>query len=313
MDKNSLKKFFSENDIDLEFINFSEVQDFEPEFWSDKYLIYTSSEDWGFLYKNYIEDIIYYLELSGAKLIPDFKFLKANNNKVFMELLLKRLIPETRLLLNNRAFGCYEEALPELGNLKFPQVYKQSAGAMSSGVGIAQNLTELKSNLKKISRSSNLIIDLKDKLRSLRHPGYQPESRHRNKFVLQDFIPGLDGDYKILIFADKYYVLKRGIKPEDFRASGSGIKLFEKDIPNGILDFAREVFKKLNVPNLSLDIAFNGEEFFLIEFQAIHFGTYTIMRSEFFWKENNDNFELIEDNSILEKEYAKSISRFIGR
>ena len=313
MDKAALKKYFLANNIENEFLFFSEVQNFEPSFWTGKYVLYTSCEDDKFLYKNYIEDIIYYLELSGAKVIPDFKYLKANNNKVFMELLLNKIAPKTRSSLRNKVFGCYEEILPMVENLEYPLVFKKAAGAMSKGVGVASNKTELISGLKQISQSRNFILDVKDRVRAVKHQGYQLESKHRNKFILQDFIPNLNGDYKILIFADKYYVLKRGLKANDFRASGSGIKLFEKNIPHGLLQFARDIFQKFNLPIISLDIAFNGEEFFLIEFQAIHFGTYTLMRSEFFWKENKGNFEFVEDNSILEKEYARSISRFIDR
>ena len=311
MNKEALREVFQANDIELEFISFSEVQSYNSSFWSGKYVVYTSSEDDGFLYKNYIEDIVYYLELSGAKVIPDFRFLKANNNKVFMELLLQTIAPNTRLALKNMVFGCYEEIIPQLDNLKYPLVFKKAAGAMSKGVGVAANKTELISNLKKISKSSNARLDFKDKLREIKHPGYKKDSTHRNKFILQTFIPNLNGDYKVLIFADKYYVLKRGVKPGDFRASGSGIKTFEEQIPDGLLHFAKDLFHQFNLPNISLDIAFDGKDFYLIEFQAIHFGTFTLVRSDHYWLGNDEGFELIRGKSNLEEEYAISITKFL--
>lgn len=311
MDKAALKEYFLELGAEIEFLFFSEVQNFDASFWKGKYVIYTSSEDNKLLYKNYIEDIICYLELNGARLIPEFRYLKANNNKVFMELLIKSIVPDTRKILKNKVFGCYEEVLPQIENLEYPLVFKKAAGAMSKGVGIASNQAELDSNLKQIAQSKNFTLDIKDSLREIKHKGYQPESKHRNKFVVQYFIPELDGDFKVLIFADKYYVLKRGVKPDDFRASGSGIKIFQKELPEGLLEYASDIFDKFSLPIISLDIAFNGSDFFLIEFQAVHFGTYSLMRSDHYWLKEGNKFELVKGKSNLEKEYASSIVNFI--
>lgn len=311
MDKAALKENFLELGVEIEFLFFSEVQNFDPSFWIDKYVIYTSSEDDKLLYKNYIEDIIYYLKLNGARIIPDFQYLKANNNKVLMELLLKSQVPNTRQVLKNKVFGCYEEVLSQVENIEYPVVYKKAAGAMSKGVGIASNQAELTGNLKQIAQSKSFPLDVKDRVREIKHKGYQLESKYRNKFILQDFIPGLDGDFKVLIFANKYYVLKRGLKQDDFRASGSGIRVFQRELPDGLLKFAVNIFEKFDLPIISLDIAFNGVDFFLIEFQAIHFGTFTLMRSDHYWLKKGSRFELVEGRSNLEKEYASSIANFI--
>lgn len=47
-------------------------------------ILNTSSEDNGYHYKDYIEDIILGLYLQGAILLPEYKYLRANNNKVYM-------------------------------------------------------------------------------------------------------------------------------------------------------------------------------------------------------------------------------------
>ncbi|MCH4821979.1 hypothetical protein ML462_02235 [Gramella lutea] len=311
MDKAALKEYFQEIGVEIEFLFFSEVQNFDASFWMGQYVLYTSSEDHNLSYKSYIEDIVYYLELNGARLIPEFRYLKANNNKVFMELLIKSIVPQTRQILKNKIFGCYEEVQSQFEDLQYPVVFKKAAGAMSKGVGVSSDKTELSSSIKQISGTKNFILDLKDRLRAIKHPGYQLESKYRNKFILQDFVPGLDGDFKVLIFGTKYYVLKRGLKKDDFRASGSGIKVFERELPDGLLEYASEIFKKVNLPIISMDIAFNGSDFFLIEFQAVHFGTYTLMRSDHYWLEKENGFELVNSKSNLEEEYASSIANFI--
>ena len=64
----------------------------------------------------------------------------------------------------------------------------------------------------------------------------------KKKIIIQDYISGLDGDYKVLIYDKKYYVLRRYNCKNDFRASGSGIFVFEENIPRAVLDFAEKVF-----------------------------------------------------------------------
>ena len=78
MDKKLLEKYFSAFDFEIVFIPLSEVINHSNTFWGNKIVIYTSSEDTEYYYKNFIEDIVYYLELSNAKVIPPFKYLRAN-------------------------------------------------------------------------------------------------------------------------------------------------------------------------------------------------------------------------------------------
>jgi len=311
MDKRLLEKYFSEFDFQVIFIQFSEVINYSGDFWADKPIIYTSSEDTDLHYKSFIEDVIYYLELCNARVIPSYKYLKANNNKVFMELLYHQLNGFHNNNLKTRVFGSLEEARKANNLFYYPLVFKKSAGAMSRGVGIAKNLEDLIWKLKKIARTADYFREIWEFGRSLKYKGYKKESKYRNKFIVQDYINGLNGDYKVLIFGDKYYVLQRGIKKGDFRASGSGIREFIKDIPSGLLEFALDSYAKLHVPNASLDIAFNGTTFFLFEFQCLYFGSYTLNYSDFYWYKTAEGlFVLREGKSILEEEYARSIVKF---
>ena len=136
-------------------------------------------------------------------------------------------------------------------------------------------------------------------------------SKFRKKFLVQNFIPGLKNDWKVLVYGDKLYTLNRSTRKNDFRASGSGLFNYERTLPEGLLDFADEVVKSFNLPQLSLDIAFNGKEFILIELQALYFGTKTIEYAPFYFKKDNGIWNIIEEKSILEKVYAESISNFI--
>ncbi len=312
MDKKLLEKYFKENGYEIIFLKFADIN-FRKMNFEDQYIIYTSSEDIGGHYKSYIEDIIYGLYLQNAKLIPEYKYLKAHNNKVFMEILRDLTINDDLNFIHSHYFGTIEELKNNLYNITFPAVIKSATGAMSRGVYLSKNKKELIKKAKKISRSTYLFDELWDIGRAIKHKGYIKESKYRNKFIVQNFIPGLENDWKILIYGDKYYILYRGVRDNDFRASGSGKFIFKEDIPNGILDFAKLIFDILNVPNLSIDVAFDGNNFYLLEFQAIHYGTTTIVKSPFYFNKINNNWEIIKENSVLEKIYVESIVNFINK
>lgn len=307
MDKALLTSYFEQYQASAKYIYFADVVDYDTSFWKDKVVVYTSSEDKGYYYKSYIEDIVYYIELLGARVMPSYRYLKANNNKVFMELLRKSYNNKSMASNQCKMFGAIEELNNRIGSLIFPIVYKQASGAMSEGVGLANDKSELLQAVKKISSTKNRYDEFYEKVRAMKYEGYVAESQHRSKFIVQNFIANLSGDYKILIFGDKYYVLKRDSKRGDFRASGSGIRNFVREIPDGILAFANNCIDVFNVPHVSIDIAYDGVFFYLIEFQCLFFGSYTLTYSEFYWKKEQNTFVLIESKSILEEEYVRSI------
>jgi|LFRM01.1.fsa_nt_gb glutathione synthase/RimK-type ligase-like ATP-grasp enzyme len=312
MDKKLLEKYFKENGYETIFIKFADIN-FRKMNFKDQYIIYTSSEDLKGHYKSYIEDIIYGLHLQRTKLIPEYKYLKAHNNKVFMEILRDLTFNDDSGSIHSNYFGTVEELKNNLNKISFPAVIKSATGAMSRGVYLSKNKKELVKTVKKISRSRDLLAELWDYGRSLKHKGYIKESKYRNKFIVQNFIPNLKNDWKILIYGDRYYILYRGVRDNDFRASGSGKFIFTDDIPNGILDYAKQIFDILNVPNLSIDIAFDGNKFYLLEFQAIYYGTTTIEKSSFYFKNINNSWEIIKEKPILEKIYVESILNFINK
>jgi glutathione synthase/RimK-type ligase-like ATP-grasp enzyme len=312
MDKKLLKEYFFNNGFESIFINFSNV-DFRKMNFKNQYVLYTSSEDVGYHYKDYIEDIVLGLHLQGAILIPEYKYLRANNNKVFMEILRDQMNFESVKNIKSYHFGTIEEFKNRIDLLDSKMVIKPAAGAMGSGIMLSENKKDLINKCKKISRTKYLYQEMWEIGRSFKYRGYLKKSKYRNKFIVQNFIPELNNDWKIVIYDKKYYILYRGIRNNDFRASGSGKLIFKENIPDGILDFAQEIFNYFNVPNLSIDVAFNGNHFYLLEFQAVYFGKKTIEKSSFFFQKNDNKWEIIKENSGLEKEYVGSIMQYIQK
>jgi hypothetical protein len=228
--------------------------------------------------------------------------------EIIRDLLLKDLAPD----ILSRYYGTIDALVNDREFYKSSQfVLKPAEGSMSKGVSSASKFNDLHSLSKKISRTGNIRADIKDFFRKYKHKGYIPDSRYRKKFVVQNLVKELSGDWKVLIFGSKYYVLKRENRKDDFRASGGGRLSYTMEVPPGLLDFSEKLLGALNVPNLSLDIGFSENKFYLFEFQCLYFGSYTLEYSEFYFVKNGNDWTTVPGKSVLEEEYCRSISAYI--
>lgn len=264
----------------------------------------------GYHYKSYIEDLILGMEQVGVLVLPAYKYLRANNNKVFMEILRKQQLPR-EYFMSRRLFGCFEELESVTRELRYPVVVKSAAGAGSTGVFIAGSKQELFAKAKRISQTRNIREELREIVRSYRHRGYIRESRFREKFIVQDFIPGLTNDWKVLVYYDKYYVLRRNNRPGDFKASGSGLFYFEEVVDQDLLNAAQEICDCFQLPMMSLDLAKSGTDVYLIEIQFLYFGTSTLEKSPYYYIKEETSWKQVHAQSVLESEYARSITKHI--
>jgi len=315
MERNLLTGYFQARGYNVSYIDFNQVNNNLPDF-ANKNVIYNSSEDVGYFYKSYVEDVIYSLEIGNANVIPAFKFLKAHNNKVFMELLAQSMHCNTNV--KSIVLGSLSDYLKISDKISFPCVYKTSGGASGVGVFLATNHSELV----KIIRKKGLVFRLKemvkDYLRPYKHKGYIKEDNYRKKFIIQEFIPDLKNDWKVYVFGDKIYIFNRPIqKGRGIKASGGGYDNYfygrDAKAPEGIYDFVYDFFLKLNIPHLSIDVAFNGKEFFGIEYQAIHFGTAGIPYSDGYYSKSESKWSFVEKKLDIEQVYAESVIWYLEK
>lgn len=296
------------------------------------YVFYPSSEDAGLFYKEYIGDILMDLEDRGLVLLPRYKYFRAHHNKVFMELLRKQLKHEELRTISTKNFYDMRDLKNSLqvieDTVKYPMVIKTSSGSGAAGVALAKDRKEL---FKKTKRMGEIIYKRKGDfifknvglskaktivLKLFGKP-HMTRTYPREKMVVQSFIHNLQYDYKVLIYGDKYYVLKRLIRDNDFRASGSG-KLIFPDVLNDeickVLDLAKMLFEELDVPMLSVDIAYDGNKCHMIEFQCLSFGPYTMQFSNaYYMMKKGGGWERVNAQSDLESEIAVSLDGYIRR
>jgi hypothetical protein len=290
--------------------------DFLKENFKGFYVFYQSSEDPGLVYKSYIADILLGLKLNGAILIPDFEYFTADHNKVFMEILRMTKGNQQMNQLWSKIFGTYEEFKNDKRLVPgHKYVFKLSSGTQSKAVKLLDSKRNFYSIPRIQSLSFNFYYWLVDQIKPFlgkSYPGYKRKSHHRKKFIIQEYISGLTGDYKVLVFDNKVFVLYREIRPNDFRASGSGKFSYLRNIPHGLLDFSIVTYKCFDVPFISLDVAIKDEKFYLLEFQFVHIGTYTAEKSPFHFQKIDGAWKIIDTTIIIETEYAEAIHSFIA-
>lgn len=320
MDLQLLKGAFLDSGFEIEFVPFSNVNPADS-FWKGSVVLYTSSEDPGLIYKQYIEDVVLSLAQTGANVIPRFEFLRANNNKVFMELLRDMLHDHLKGNIHSHHFGTLEELEVKGGELEYPVIVKGFNGAMGGNVFLAHDQNELISIVKrKVTFKSSFRLRAREYIRQIKHKGYKRDSYYRGRFVVQRFIPDLKNDWKVYFFGANAFVFYRPVFPErEFRASGGGYDNYrygtDAGAPDGLLDFGWEIFRELKVPNVSMDIAWDGSNFYLLEFQCVYFGTAGILKkysAECFVKDNT-GWKTADNKGIIENVYAESVRWFLNR
>lgn len=310
-----LKESFESHGYNVEVKRFGDLN-LREETFSGTWVVYQSSEDPGLYYKSYIEDMLLALELAGAKLLPPFHLFRAHHNKVFMELLRQVSGLGGMQQPSAEVYGTYEEYVAHVTDQTADEhcVLKLSEGAQSKNVRLLASPSEKRRLPRRLSRTFNWYYWLIDQIKPLwrsRYPNYRRKSHHRHKFVIQQFIPGLTGDYKVLVFGNKYYVLSRDIRPGDFRASGSGRFSFPDFPPHLLLDFSERVFKHFDVPFISLDLAVKSDQCYLLEFQFVSFGCYTLEKSPYWFERQDGCWKKHEGSSVVEEQFAEALSRFI--
>ncbi|MGP4789272.1 ATP-grasp domain-containing protein [Psychrobacter sp. 1Y11] len=266
-------------------------------------LIYTSSENE--VIRVFLKNTLFYVK-DKARLIPSYDLLMAHEDKGFQEIL--RLKENFGNLKGNYIFDIDKSSLDS------PKVLKTSQGAGSSGVFLVKNLKELakiKSDFFTNDLKRQLVkLQRKIKLNSSDYQIYKYRYKKFSLFVEQEFIPNLKHDFKVLVFGDRYFVLKRSIRKDDFRASGSGNFEFVEP-PQEVLDFAKEIALVLDNPYLSLDIAQSDTGCHLIEFQGTNFGPYTLLNAPYRYVFQDDNWVEESNCKDLEVNYAYALNYYI--
>lgn len=293
---------------DINFVGLHEIQ--PSSLPVDSLIISQSSEDYLGAYKSGIMDKLYFLSQNN-QLIPSYQWYLAHDNKYAAEFLRNSL--EAKESIGIASILLSTESDVNLLSDKFTEkqyVLKRSAGATSKGVSLVKR-NELDKRYKSNTETFNYYDYFRILYKKIFIQRYIAENIYRGKQIAQQFIPGLSGDYKILVFGDKFYVLKRKNRKNDFRASGSGNFSWPKQVEKEVLSYAKRIYSNANVPVLSLDVAFTNGHCYLIEFQGVMFGTIGLERSQGYFKETDGFWEYFEEIPNLERSFSEALRLYI--
>lgn len=239
--------------------------------------------------KAYYDDVASCLFAESNRCIPAVPYILAHENKGVQSLLNEKLnlgMPKQIYRLVN--------AEDKFVNKGF--VHKLVSGSGSSGVFLPNDqgefLGKVRAGVMASSTFPELMLMLKFWVKKLINKYDEQAYSYYRKYlriVMQEKLDSVGYDYKVLVFGKQCFVLKRNVRPNDFRSSGSGLFEFVEVSPS-LLDFALAFKEKLAVPYVSLDIMDISEqpgEYACIEFQCAHFGPYTKYNAPFGYEWNN--------------------------
>lgn len=229
----------------------------------------------------FAKSLLFSLEQSGMKVYPSSDTCWHFDDKVAQKYLLEAIGAP---MVPTYVFYTEKDALEWVDSTTFPKVFKLKGGAGASNVKLAHTKKDAeklikqcfgkgfrqyryKEHIKENYRKFKLgKAKLRDILRPLYYEfvkKYPTEFDHfRGKEVgyayFQEFIPNNTCDIRVCVVGNKAFAIKRMVRTNDFRASGSGTILYNRnEIDERCIKIAFDVNKKLKMQSVAFDFVFD--------------------------------------------------------
>ncbi|MEI7675407.1 MAG: hypothetical protein WCJ03_01390 [Bacteroidales bacterium] len=234
----------------------------------------------------FAKQLLYSVKASGKQIFPDFDTVWHFDDKVGQKYLLEALhIP----FVPSYVFYSKQEAFDWAEQTSFPKVFKLRGGAGSSNVKIAKTKSDainlinrafgkgfsqydawsnLKDRIQKYRKGKTTLFDVAKGIIRLGYPTNFAKMAGREKgyVYFQDFIPNNDHDIRVVVIDNKAFAIKRMVRENDFRASGSGEILYEKELfDDSTIRLSFEIAEKLKTQCLALDYVYQNSKPLVVE------------------------------------------------
>lgn len=230
--------------------------------------------------------ILFALEHAGIRVFPDFKTAWHFDDKLGQKYLLEAIDAP---LVPSYAFFDQKTAFEWVKNAEFPKVFKLRGGAGSSNVRLIKTpqharkivrkafskgfrqydpWTSLNEAIQKFKSGNSKLIDL---AKGVAHLLIQPQfakvmGRSRGYVYFQDFVKNNDHDIRVVVIANKAFAIKRLVRKNDFRASGSGLIQYDKDFFNEqTIKLAFDLTNRLKGQSIAFDFVYENSQPKLLE------------------------------------------------
>ena len=246
---------------------------------------------WHFNHKSpkaskFAKQLLFSVQASGRSVFPDFNTMWHFDDKVAQKYLLEAL--ETPLT-PSYVFYTKKEASEWAGKTSYPKVFKLRTGAGSDNVRLVKSQQEALrlinrafgrgfrqyeawGNLKERIRRYRIgKASLSDVLKGIIRLAHTTEySRVTGKEIgyvyFQDFIPDNDHDIRVIVIGDKAFAIKRMVRANDFRASGSGDIHYDRELFNeDTIRLSLNIALKLKAQCIAFDYIHMNNQPLLVE------------------------------------------------
>jgi glutathione synthase/RimK-type ligase-like ATP-grasp enzyme len=226
----------------------------------------------------FAKQLILSLELMGKKVFPDsytsWHFDDKLGQKYLFEAVGAPLVP-------TYAFYSKIEALQWIQITSFPKVFKLRGGAASQNVKLVRNKKNAIKLVKKAFSRGFLEFDrfgyLKERLRLYREgksgifsvvKGFgrlfipvMRQKREKGYIYFQDFIPNQKFDIRVVVIQNKAFAIKRMVRENDFRASGSGnLSYSVNNFPLKVIELSLQLANTIRSQCAAFDFIFDAKE-----------------------------------------------------
>jgi glutathione synthase/RimK-type ligase-like ATP-grasp enzyme len=227
----------------------------------------------------FAKQLMFALEQSGKIVFPDFNTAWHFDDKVGQKYLFESLKAP---LVNSYTFYDKKTALKWINNTVFPKVFKLRGGVGSANVKLAKNRKQAKTLVRKafgkgfsqndamsglIERwrkfclgKNNFLDIIKGLIRFIYPTKYaRVAGKERGYVYFQDFIANNEFDIRVIVINDKAFAIKRMVRENDFRASGSGIIKYEKNnFDEKTIQLAFDITKEMKGQSVALDFVYDN-------------------------------------------------------
>ncbi len=226
----------------------------------------------------FAKQLLYSVQVAGKKVFPDFNTTWHFDDKVGQKYLLESIGAP---LVPSYVFYSKKDALNWIETTTFPKVFKLRGGAGAANVklikskSVACNLVKkafgkgfsqfnrwnnLSERIRRFKEGKDNMMGIIKGIGRLFIPTEFAKMYPREKgyVYFQEFIPNNKFDIRIIIVDNKAFAIKRFTRENDFRASGSGNIVYEKNhIDVRCVQIAFNVNSKLKCQSIAYDFVFD--------------------------------------------------------
>jgi glutathione synthase/RimK-type ligase-like ATP-grasp enzyme len=232
------------------------------------------------------KQLLFSLEQAGKVVFPDFNTAWYFDDKLGQKYFFEAFeLPAAK----THVFYSKKDAKDWLKTATYPMVFKLRRGAGSRNVRLVKNKNQaraiikksfgqgfrqydawggIKENWRKLKLSKARPIDLIKAIAHLWVPITLEKAigRERGYVYFQEFIPDNDFDIRVIVINKKAFAIKRSVRKNDFRASGSGFIQYEKHhFDDSIILTSFEIAKKIKTQCIAFDYVVKGKEHLILE------------------------------------------------